>query len=208
MSATAQRTPSQAATVAMPSPITLRLPPTIDLTSDQLLELSSLNDDLQLELTEKGDLIVMAPASWDSTRRNEEIAFQLGYWMRQDGTGYAAESSGGFRLPNGAIRSPDAAWVERRRIDALTKEQRGTFVDICPDFVIELRSPSDRVNVLQRKMQEWQDNGARLGWLIDPDVKRVYVYRPGTPVEILDNPMSVSGDPVLPGFTLHMREIW
>ena len=208
MSATAQRTRPEATAAAMPSPFTLRLRPVLDLTPDQLLELSSLNDDLRFELTTDGELIIMAPASWSSTRRNAEIARQLGNWAIANGTGDVADSSGGFNLPNGATRSPDAAWVAQAKIDALSPEQHERFADLCPDFIIELRSPSDRLSVAKRKMQEWIENGVQLGWLIDRKGKRVYVYRPDTPVEQLNNPASVSGEPVLPGFALDLRRIW
>jgi Uma2 family endonuclease len=125
-----------------------------------------------------------------------------------EGTGIAFDSSTLFTLPNGAKRSPGASWVRRERWEALTPEQRAGFALLCPDFVVELRSPSDRLADLQEKMQEYLDNGTRLGWLIDPLEKRVYVYRPGQPVVEVDDPAAVSGDPVLPGFLLHVRELW
>ncbi len=207
MSATAQQEKRQAPS-EIPPPVTLTLRPVFDVTPDQLLELSSLNSDLRLELTAEGELIVMSPTSWESTRRNAQITFQLTAWAIRDGTGYVADSSGGFTLPNNATRSPDGAWVERSRIDALSTKERNKYATLCPDFLIELRSSSDRLSVAQRKMREWIANGARLAWLLDPDTRRVYVYQHGTPVQQLDNPDSVSGDPVLPGFVLDLREIW
>ncbi len=188
--------------------LVLRLRPAIELTENQLLELSGLNRDLRLEMTAEGDLIVMPPAGGESSDRNAEITMQLRLWAKQDGTGATFDSSGGFVLSNGAIRSPDASWVERSRLDALTDEQRRKFLPLCPDFVVELRSPTDSLSVLQDKMQEYLDNGARLGWLIDPEDRRVYVYRPGAPVQRLEAPEKVSGDPVLPGFVLDLREVW
>src|SRR5262249_46606376 len=129
-------------------------------------------------------------------------------WAETDDTGLTFGSSTGFTLPNGAIRSPDASWVRRERWDALTKEQRTRFAPICPDFVVELRSPTDRLSDLHDKMQEYIDNGARLGWLIDLIDKRAYIYRPGQPVESLDDPATLNGDPVLPGFILSVRELY
>lgn len=191
-----------------PFGVVLRLRPVVELSGDQLLELSSLNDDLRLELTAEGELIVMTPAGGESGRRNLELMVQLGTWSKRDGTGVAFDSSTGFTLPNGAIRAPDASWVERSRYEALTPEQREKYPPLCPDFVVELRSPSDVLSVLQDKMQEYLENGARLGWLLEPVQKRVYVYKPGEPVRELTDPEEVSADPVLPGFVLKPREIW
>jgi len=150
----------------------------------------------------------MPPAGSETGHRNSTLNLRLAGWAETDDTGLAFDSSTGFTLPNGAIRSPDASWVRRERWSALSKEQRAGFAQLCPDFVVELRSPTDRLSVLQEKMQEYIDNGARLGWLIDPVDKKVYVYRPGQPLESLDNPTTLSGDPVLPGFVLHVQELW
>ncbi len=189
-------------------PLVVRLRPVLELTEDQLLDLSSINRDLRLELTAKGELIVMPPAGGETSRRNIELAAQLWVWAKRDGTGVAFDSSGGFTLPNGAVRSPDASWVERSRLETLTPEQREKFLPLCPDFVIELRSPTDSLSVLRDKMQEYMNNGSRLGWLIDPRQKRVYIYRPEEPVQELKNPERISGVPVLPGFVLDLREVW
>ncbi len=191
-----------------PFEVTLRLRPAIELSPDQLLELSGLNRDLRLELTAKGELVIMPPTGWETSDRNAEVTMQLRAWAKRDGTGVASDSSGGFILPNRAVRSPDAAWIERSRLEALTAEQREKYLPLCPDFVIELRSPTDRLNVLQDKMREYLENGARLGLLIDPKQRRVYVYRPKEPVRELENPETVSGEPILPGFVLDLREIW
>jgi Uma2 family endonuclease len=189
------------------SPLTVRLRPVFDLTDDQLLKLSSLNQDLRMERSAKGELIVMPPAGGETSAQNAEITMQLRLWAKRDGTGITFDSSGGFRLPNGAVRSPDASWVERSRLEALTNEQRRKFIPLCPDFAIELRSPTDNLSVLQNKMQEYLDNGAKLGWLIDPENRRVYVYRPQMSPQLLDNLEEISGDPVLPDFRLNLREI-
>lgn len=133
---------------------------------------------------------------------------QLRLWAKQDGTGVTFDSSGGFVLPNGAILSPDASWVSGDRFAALNAEQRTKFPPLCPEFVIELRSPTDSMPVLRNKMQEYVANGARLGWLIDPRERQVLVYRPETPVELLDRPRSLSAEPLLAGFTLEMGDIW
>ena len=132
---------------------------------------------------------------------------RFGTWAEADGTGIGFDSSGGFRLPNKAKRSPDVAWVKRERWEALSPKERKRFAPLCPDFVVELRSETDRLNKLQDKMQEYIDNGAQLGWLIDPIEKKVHVYRPDAPVEILDNPAEVFGDPLLSGFTLKLAGI-
>jgi Uma2 family endonuclease len=132
----------------------------------------------------------------------------LGNWSKREARGRAAGSSAGFTLPNSAVRSPNAAWVLRERLKQLTPEQREKFLPLCPDFAIELRSPTDDLEDIQAKMKEYVANGLRLGWLIDPPARRVYVYRPGREVEILENPAQVSGDPELPGFVLEMAEIW
>jgi len=191
-----------------PFGVILRLRPVVELSGDQLLELSSLNDDLRLELTAEGELIVMTPAGGETGRRNMRLAIQIGTWSERDGTGVAFDSSTGFTLPNGAIRAPDASWVERSRYETLTPEQREKFLPLCPDFIVELRSPSDALSTLQEKMAEYVVNGARLGLLLDPVHKRVYVYKPGEPVRELADPEEVSADPVLPGFVLKPRVIW
>ena len=182
--------------------------PVLELTDEQFFQLAGLNRELRLELTAEGELIVMPPAGWETGARNAKLTTRLGLWAEQDGTGGAADSSAGYILPNGAKRSPDASWVPRARLAALTAEQRRTFLPLCPDFVVEIRSPTDCLRDVQAKMEEYLANGARLGWLLDPEERRVYVYRPGAPVERLDAPQTLSGDPVLPGFTLDLREVW
>ncbi len=150
----------------------------------------------------------MTPTGSKTGWRNSKLSQRLANWAETDGTGLSFDSSTGFTLPNGAKRSPDAAWVRFERWEALTREQQEGFAPLAPDFVAELRSPGDYVSVLQEKMAEYVDNGARLGWLIDPEGKRVYVYRPGQSVECIENPEALSGGPVLPGFVFNVREIW
>ena len=174
------------------------------LTEQQFVELCRENRDLRFELTADKELVIMAPAGSETGRQNSEIAYTLMAWAKRDGAGLSFDSSTGFRLPNGAIRSPDAAWVRRESWHALSPEQRRGFAPLCPDFVLELRSPSDQLSGLQDKMQEYIDNGARLAWLLDPLEKRAYIYRSGRPVEQRDDPPTLRGDPVLPGFVLRL----
>lgn len=191
-------------------PVVLRLSPIVELTDEQLLEICSLNDELRIERNAQGELELMPPTSSNSGNQNFDIITDLGIWVRADGTGVGFESNTGFTLPNRSMRSPDAAWISNDRWEALPREERRKFAPICPDFVIELRSESDRLSVAQAKMEEYIENGARLGWLIDPvDVRhRVYIYRPNSSVEILENPETVSGDPELPGFVLDLTPVW
>jgi Uma2 family endonuclease len=189
-------------------PVVLRLRPAVELTEEQFFELCQLNSELLIERSSAGEMIIMAPAGWETGERELEIARQLGNWAKADGSGAATSSATGYRLPNGAVRAPDAAWILRSRLVRVSAEQRQRFLPLCPDFVLELRSPTDRLQDLQAKMQEYLANGARLGWLLDPEARHVYAYRPDAPVERLDQPETVSGDPVLPGFVLDLREIW
>ena len=193
---------------AVPKPLTLHLASVLRLTDDQLFELCQRNRELRIEREPTGDLTLMTPAGGKSANRNARILTRLNRWAEEDGTGETFDSSGGFLLPDGAMRSPDAAWVERSRLAALPAEARERFLPLCPDFVLELRSPSDPLADLQAKMREYLDNGARLGWLIDPQDRRVHIYRPGTAVEVLDAPASVSASPELAGFELELERIW
>jgi Uma2 family endonuclease len=186
----------------------LRLRPALKLSEDQFFKLCQINRDLRIERTAEGELLIMPPAGGETGRGNAEINGQLWAWARRDATGVLFDSSTGFRLPNTAVLSPDAAWMLRSRYEAIPLAQRAKFIPACPDFVLELRSPSDRLRDVQTKLQEYIAQGTRLGWLLDPKRRRVYVYRPGARVERLDNPQSVSGDPVLPGFVLDLREVW
>ena len=189
-------------------PLLVHFQPVLELTDDQFFDLCQLNRELRIERTAQGELLIMPPAGWETSEHNAEISMQLRQWAKRDGTGTTTDSSGGFILPNTAIRSPDAAWIRYDRLASLTAEQRTKFLPLSPDFAIELRSPTDSLKTLQDKMLEYLENGVQLGWLIDPVRRCVYVYRPESPVERLDNPDSISGDPLLPGFQLDLREIW
>jgi len=177
-------------------------------TPEQFEQLCSKYRDLRLELTSTGELIVMSGTGGRTGRRNSNLTYQLEAWTETDGSGVCFDSSTMFALPNQARRSPDASWVKRERWDSLTERQQNNFPPICPDFVVELRSPTDRLPQVCDKMVEYLENGALLGWLIDPFEFRVYVYRPGHELVILDNPDTVSADPLLPGFTLNVMKLW
>lgn len=192
----------------MSHPFQIQIRPPMEMDDHQLLRFCQLNRDLQIERTAEGDLILMSPATPDSGWRNAQIIVQLGIWAEQDGTGILFDSSSGFTLPNGAMRAPDAAWIRLERWQALSTEDKQRFSPICPDFVIELRSPSDSLRDLRNKMIEYIDSGATLGWLIDPKSRIVYIYRPDRPVEIVADPSILSGDPELPGFRLNLQRIW
>jgi len=191
--------------------LSLELPTTVKLyvTPEQFAALAASNRELQLERTAQGELIVNPPTGWETGERNFSIIGQFYRWYEENSaSGKAFECSTGFTLPNGAIRSPDAGWISQDRWDALSEEQQGTFANICPDFVVELRSKSDTLKSLQEKMQEYLDNGAKLGWLIDPQNRTVEVYRVGLEVEVLSNPSELSGEDILPGFVLNLRRVW
>jgi len=187
--------------------LTLKFRPGLRLTDRAFWKLCSANPDLRLERTARGELIVMPPAGSEAGRWNGKLTQRLGAWSERDATGESFDSSAGFALPNGAIRSPDASWVTRPRWDAQSPEQRKGFASLCPDFVAELRSDSERKVKLRKKMREYINQGARLGWLIDPIVGEVEIYRPGRPVEVLDRPAALSGEDVLPGFVLDLKGI-
>jgi Uma2 family endonuclease len=175
---------------------------------DGFFEFCMLNKDLRIELTSAGDLIIMSPTGGKTGIRNFELTGSFWTWTKKDGTGKGFDSSTLFTLPNGAKRSPDLAWVRNERWNQLSEKEQEQFPPLCPDFVVELRSASDSLKVLQDKMQEYIENGAQLGWLIDPFEKKVYVYRPHSAIEVLDNPQAISGDPLLRGFTLDLQSLW
>lgn len=194
-----------------PKTLSLELPSEVVLqvTQEQFEALAAANRDLQLERTAEGELIVNPPTGGESGKRNLRISTQLGNWFEaHEELGEAFDSSTGFKLPNGADRSPDASWVIRERWESLTPRQRQGFVPLCPDFVVELRSESDSLPKLQAKMREYINNGARLGWLINPQNMRVEIYRPEQEVEVLENPTELSGEDILPGFILNLRRVW
>lgn len=177
------------------------------LTEDTFKSLCAANPEAKLERTAAGELVILSPTGGEAGRRNLNISMQLGLWNEQTGLGVACDSSTMFQLPNGAFRSPDAAWVELSRWEALTPDEREGFCSLCPDFVVELRSPSDTLKTFREKMNEYIDNGARLGWLIDPKTKQVEIYYPSTSPKILDSPQTVSDDSVLPNFQLKLSLI-
>ncbi|OUL31237.1 hypothetical protein BV372_20740 [Nostoc sp. T09] len=184
----------------------LNLHPTIELTDEQFFQICQNNRDLRLERTAEGELIIMPPTGWESGNRNSRLTQRLGNWADADGTGLTFDSSTGFKLPNGANRSPDASWVNRARLIALNPDP-DKFLPMAPDFVAELRSATDSLETLRRKMQEYINNGVRLGWLIDPQNQQVEIYRLGREVEVLQSPTSLSGEDILPGFVLDLAQI-
>jgi Uma2 family endonuclease len=178
------------------------------LTASQFEQLCSDNRDLRLELTSKGELIVMPPTGSKTGQRNASLTRQIGRWALENRSGVVFDSSTGFTLPDGAIVSPDGSWIRQERWDALTGEEQQGFAPICPDFVIELRSHSDTLSRLGNKMQEYIENGTQLAWLIDPIKRQVHIYRPNHDVELLIDPEVVSGDPLLTGLRLQLAELW
>lgn len=189
------------------TPLTLTLDPVIQLTREQFYELCKVNRDIRLERSSIGELILMPPTGWESGKRNADFTTDLNIWNRQTQLGVVFDSSTGFSLPNLADRSPDVAWVEKSRIEAIAPDPT-KFLPLAPDFVIELRSATDKLSKLQAKMAEYRDCGVRLGWLIDPQEKRVEIYRLGRPTEYLAQPDQLSGEAVLPGFVLNLADIW
>jgi Uma2 family endonuclease len=187
--------------------LTLNLESITHLTHEQFRKLCRDNRDIRLELTAKGELIVMPPTGWESGNRNANLTTNLNIWNRKAKAGMVFDSSTGFILPNGATRSPDAAWVTLERINALNPNPDG-FLPLAPDFVIELRSSSDSLKTLQDKMIEYRDNGVRLGWFLNAKERAVEIYRPGKEVELLNSPTSLFGEEVLPGFVLDLKDIW
>ncbi|BBD58289.1 hypothetical protein NIES2109_10620 [Nostoc sp. HK-01] len=192
-------------------PLTLNIPPAVGLTDEQFYQICLANDEWRIELTAEGELIIMPPTGGESGIQNSELTTELTLWNRQAKLGKVFDSSTEFRLPNGAYRSPDVSWVKQERWDVLTSDQRRRFPPICPDFVIELRSQTDSLKKLRAKMQEYQDNGANLGWLIDPITPLVEIYRPGVEVEVInfavEQAPTLSGEDVLPGFILSLTTI-
>ena len=187
--------------------IVLQMSPAIDLSEDNFFNFCQLNSHLRIERTSTGELIIMSPAGSETGNRNFKLIQQLANWTDKDGTGIGFDSSAGFILPNGATRSPDASWIELSKWNALSDAQKAKFAPLCPDFVVEIRSPSDSLKSLKDKMQEYIDNGVKLGWLIEPKTKIVEIYRRGKSPEVLKNPKSISGESTLPGFILDVSKI-
>lgn len=188
--------------------VNLTIPDRFKLSSEQFQQLARANRNLHLERTARGELVIMPPTGSITSNRNLDIEGQLWLWNRQSKLGQAFNSSGGFHLPNGADRSPDAAWVTQEKWDSLTPEEQEGFAPLAPDFVVELRSTLDNLKPLQEKMQEYLDNGTRLGFLIDRKNKKVEIYKANVKVKILERPSSLSGEDILPGFVLDLTEVW
>jgi Uma2 family endonuclease len=189
-------------------PLKLQMSPAIDMTNEQFFAFCQQNRDYRIERNATGEITIMPPTGSETGNRNFDLIVQLGIWIRQNGTGIGFDSSAGFTLPNGAMRASDAAWIKLEKWHSLTLEQQQKFAPICPDFIIELRSPSDNLQPLKDKLQEYIDNGVSLGWLIDRKNRKVYIYRPNSEVECLDNPATLSGESILPGFVLQLSTIW
>jgi Uma2 family endonuclease len=190
------------------SPTVLHTGPEWQMSDDQLYDLCRRNKELRIERDSEGDLFIMSPEGGTSGFGNVELIVQFHLWAHEEGSGRAFGSSTGFILPNNAMRSPDVAWVRKTRLKTLAPGQLERFIPLCPDFVLELRSPSDRLKTLQDKMDEYIANGAELGWLLNPPRKEVHIYRPGAKPDILVDPKTVSGDPTLRGFVLNVPQIW
>ena len=191
-------------TVSLPATLELN----IDLTDEQFFQLCQQNRDLRFERTARGELIIMPPTGSETSDRNADLTYQLRAWSRQNQLGKSFDSSGGFKLPSGAERSPDASWVKMERWNALTQAEKERFAPLCPDFVVELISPSDSLEKTRAKMREYMDNGAKLGWLINRQQQQVEIYRANRKVEILQYPKTLSGEDILPGFVLDLMQIW
>lgn len=190
-----------------PTAMVVRMGRDLRLSRRELERFCALNRDLRIEQEANGDLVIMAPAFSESGEQNASLTTEVGIWARKHG-GRVYDSSSGFTLPNKAMRAPDVSWISPERYEQVPKEEWKKFAKVCPDFVLELRSATDRLPKLQKKMAEYIANGARLGWLIDPLEKQVFVYRPDAPVEHLPNPATLSGEPVLAGFTLDLARVW
>lgn len=189
-------------------PMVLQILPNMIMTDDQFFDFCQLNRHFRIERNQIGDLFIMSPTDSETGQRNFNLIGELGIWTKQDGTGVGFGSSGGFTLPNGAVRSPDAAWIKRTKWEIIPADKRKKFAPICPEFVVELRSDNDNLSTLKEKMQEYIDNGTQLAWLIDRKQRKVFIYRPNCGVEELDNPQTLTGEDILPGFVLDLSEIW
>jgi Uma2 family endonuclease len=191
------------------SAILLQMPDNLQMTDEQFYQFCQVNRDYQIERNALGEISIMAPTGGVTGNRNFNIAGQLYIWSEADGTGICFDSSTGFILSSGAERAPDASWINLERWNTLTPQQQEKFPPICPDFIIEIRSASDNLKPLKEKMEEYiNEEGVQLGWLIDRKNRQVYIYRPAMTVECLDNPETVSGETVLPGFVLNMNKVW
>lgn len=184
-------------------PVVLNLE-AVNLTDEQFYRICQVNRDLQLERSAKGELLIMPPVGGKSGNREADLISLLWLWNHQSSIGKVFSSSTIFKLPSGGDRSPDAAWIRLDRWENLTQEEQEGFLPLCPDFVIELRSRTDSLKPLQEKMQEYLNSGLRLGWLINPQDEQVEIYRLNQAVEVVKFPATLSGEDVLPGFTLDL----
>jgi len=195
--------------ISVPEPVVVHFEPSkLRMNDDEFFQFCQLNPELRIERTSGGDIIVMAPTGGKTGRRNAKLIVAFGRWAEKDGSGQFFDSSTEFILPNRAGRAPDLSWVRNERWNSLTSKEQEQFPPLCPDFVVELRSPPDRLKILMTKMEEYIANGAQLGWLIDPLERKVYIYRPGAAAEVLDDPKEVSGGPLLKGFVLDVQSLW
>ncbi|HWD97750.1 MAG TPA: Uma2 family endonuclease [Bryobacteraceae bacterium] len=187
---------------------TVRIEPERRLSPEEFFQFCQANEDWRIEQSANGEIEIMPPAGIETGGENAEIITQLTLWAKRDGRGIGFDSNTGFILPNGATRSPDAAWVSRAARDRLSPEERKVFPRLCPEFVIELISPSDSLPRLKRKMREWIDNGAQPGWLIDPRSRTAWIYRPNVDPQVLENPDTLRGEGPVAGFLLDLHEVW
>lgn len=195
--------------ISVPEPVVVHFEPSkLRMNDDEFFQFCQLNPELRIERTSGGDIIVMAPTGGKTGRRNAKLIVAFGRWAEKDGSGQFFDSSTEFILPNRAGRAPDLSWVRNERWNSLTSKEQEQFPPLCPDFVVELRSPTDLLKILMTKMEEYIANGAQLGWLIDPLERKVYIYRPGVAAEVLDDPKEVSGGPLLKGFVLDVQSLW
>ena len=178
------------------------------MTDDEFYRFCANNPDLRIERTAEGDLVIMPPTGSETGFRNSKLTARLTIWAEKDGRGQSFDSSSGYILPDGAVLSPDVSWVLNSRLEALSREQKRGLLHLCPDFVVELMSPSDRLSKLKAKMQEWMENGAQLGWLLDPDHRAAYIYRPGREPEQILDPERLFGEGPVAGFVLELADIW
>ncbi len=179
---------------------------TLHVTHEEFEKLCQDNPDLRLELTKDGQLITMAPAGWESSKRNSKLNSLVDLWNERVDLGEVFDSSGGFTLPNGAVRSPDVTWIEKSKLEGISPDI--AFPEVVPDFAIELRSKTDSLKTLREKMEEYRTNGVRMCLLLDPKNKQVEIYRPGQDPEIYDSPTSIDCNEVMPGFILDLSKIW
>jgi Uma2 family endonuclease len=195
--------------ISVPQPVVVHFDPSrLRMNDEEFFEFCQLNPDLRIERTSEGDIIVMAPTGGKTGRRNAKLIVAFGRWAEKDGSGQFFDSSTEFILPNGAGRAPDLSWIRNERWSALTEKQQEQFPPLCPNFVVELRSPTDRLEALNKKLEEYVANGAELGWLIDPFERKVHIFRPDADPEVLDNPHKVSGEPLLKEFSLDVQVLW